>query len=62
MLLLLYQNNLCYVQTPNPVPDPVTELLYTVILTSLIDFFLSKYDYFHIHLDFVILYRSTEWK
>jgi len=24
--------------------------------------FLNKYDYFHIHMDFVILYRSTECK
>jgi len=30
-------------------------------MTSLQDF-LSKYDYFHIHMDFVILYRSMEWK
>ena len=24
--------------------------------------FLGKYDYFHIHMDFVILYGSMEWK
>ena len=29
------------------------------IVTSLLDF-LSKYDYFHIHMHFVILYGSTE--
>jgi hypothetical protein len=34
------------------------ENLYTFILTSLLD--LSKYDYFHICMDFVILYGSME--
>jgi len=60
MLLLLCWNNLCYVQTSNIVLVLVIKLLYTFILTSLLDF-LSKYDYFHTHMDFVILYGSTEW-
>jgi len=41
--------------------DGVLKLLYTFILTSLLDF-LSKFDYFRIHMDFAILYGSTEWK
>ena len=35
--------------------------MYIFILTSLLDL-LSKHDYFHIHMDFVILCGSTEWK
>jgi len=34
-------------------------LLYTFILTSLLDFF-REFDYFRIHMDFVFLYGSTE--
>ena len=43
----------------NIVLDLVTKLLYIFILTSLLDL-LSKHEYFHIHMDFVILYGSTE--
>jgi len=41
----------------------VLDLLTNIIVHFYIDFtldFLSKFDYFHIHMDFVILYRSTE--
>jgi hypothetical protein len=44
----------------NVVLDIVTESLYIYTLTSLLDF--KQYDYFHIHMDFVLLYRSTEWQ
>jgi hypothetical protein len=48
-----------YVKSSNIVLGLVTKIVYTFILTSLHDF-LSKYDYFLIHMDFVILYGSTE--
>jgi hypothetical protein len=42
------------------------QILYLSLVTkTVVHFctaFLSKYDYLHIHMDFVILYRSTEWK
>jgi len=51
--------NLGYVKSSNIVLGLVTKIVNSFILTSLLDF-LSKYDYFHIHMDFVTLYRSTE--
>ena len=42
------------------------QILYLSLVTkTVVQFYtdlLSKYDYFRIHMDFVILYRSTEWK
>jgi hypothetical protein len=41
--------------------DLVTKIIVHFYIDSILDF-LSKFDYFHIHMDYVILYRSTEWK
>jgi len=56
---MLHYNNFGYVKSSNIVLGLVTKIVYTFTLTSLLDF-LSKYNYLHIHIDFVILYGSTE--
>jgi hypothetical protein len=47
--------------TSNIVTDLVTNIAEHYCIDPLLDY-LSKFDYFHIQMDFVILYGSTEWK
>jgi hypothetical protein len=43
------------------VTDLATNIVVHYCIDPLLDY-LSKFDYFHIQMDFVILYGSTEWK
>jgi hypothetical protein len=45
--------------TSNIVIDLVTNITAHFLLSSLLDYF-SKFDYFHIHINFVILYGSLQ--
>jgi hypothetical protein len=47
--------NSCYVNTSNIVLDLATKIKYTL-------YYFKQFDYFHIHMDIVILYGSTECK